>query len=163
MRYFRGLFKDLSLHAGREEKKINSIKLKSKENNQHTYEGKITLSIFSLIFFSYFFLGPSVLSKYLKHEGKLSASLTIIGFVGVISFVIFSTTKRFCIRVEFVTVVRVTVAIVTSTSSGPTAATRVTAAATIGRSATSISRHLRSEVETDFKFMLQVSFWKYKM
>ena len=121
--------------------------------------------IFSLIFFSYFLGGgPSVLSKYLKHEGKLSASLTIIGFVGVISFVIFSTTKRFCIRVEFVTVVRVTVAIVTSTSaSGPTAATRVTAAATIGRSATSISRHLRSEVETDFKFMLQVSFWKYKM
>ena len=86
-----------------------------------------------------------MLSKYLKYQRELSASLTIIGFVGVISFVIFSTTKRFCIRVEFVTVVRVTVAIVTSTStSGPTAATRVTAAATIGRSATSISRHVRS-------------------
>ena len=86
-----------------------------------------------------------MLSKYLKYQRELSASLTIIGFVGVISFVIFSTTKRFCIRVEFVTVVRVTVAIVTSTStSGPTAATRVAAAATIGRSATSISRHVRS-------------------
>ena len=146
MRYFRGLFKDLSLHAGREEKKMNSIKWKSKEKINMFTKGRLLCRYFYKFFSVFrFFFRPSVLSKYLKHEGKLSASLTIIGFVGVISFVIFSATKRFCIRVEFVTVVRVTVAIVTSTSTSvPTAATRVTAAATIGRSATSISRHVRS-------------------